>query len=102
MEPNLLLNNKKRTFHFAQILPNNDRVSRKTEIEKFEEEEKERLIEFEKEKKLKELNSEEQQRNQQREREKKQKQRDEEFLKEDKKEREIQVAKMVNNRVIHT
>lgn len=95
MDANVNITSKKRNFHFAQILPNNDRV-RKNELEKLEEEEKERaLLEIEKEKKQKEIFSEEIQIKQIKEKEKKQKLKDEENLREDKKDREMKVAKMV-------
>lgn len=85
----------RRTLQFAQVLPNNERVRNKMELEKLEEEERLR-IEIEKQKKKEEISSEEILRLQQLDRERKQKLKDLENQKEDIKERTSQIQKMVN------
>jgi len=86
----------RRTLQFAQVLPNNDRVRNKLELEKLEEEERIR-IELEKQKKKEEISSEEIMRLQQLDRERKQKLKDLENQKEDIKDRTNQIGKMVRN-----
>ncbi len=85
----------RRVLNFAQVLPNNDRVRNKMELEKLEEEERIK-IEIEKQKKKEEISSEEILRIQQLDRERKQKLKDLENQKEDIKERTSQIQRMVN------